>query len=345
MRSLLSCVAAALVALSATATPAWAQDGPSKIDPAKLEEAKTHMKAGAAFYNDPSGHKCEEALREFSKAYELSGSLNALKGMAVCNLELEHDGDAIEQFTKYLEGKGKKIDAAEKQQVESDLSALKAAVAKVTLSANQPDVQIADKRTPSKGFPITNRYTIPQDSKTLGIHPGAHTFTASAAGYPDQEWTVEIANGGQYDHTFTFEKEKPAVVEIPSNKSLASQSDKPQGPPSRPVPATVYVFGGLTVALAVPMTIFMVRASGLNSDYKQKNGNAPAAELESLRSDVQTANLIADVFLGATVASAVATTVFFVTRPTKPAETKSGRWTVTPTVGRTGGGAVLLGSF
>src|ERR1700759_1517734 len=91
----------ALAAPSAHAQPA--------ADPAKIEQAKQHKKAGAAFYNDPSGHKCEEAIREFSQAFELSGSLNALKGMAVCNLELERDGEAIDQYTKFLAGKGASI--------------------------------------------------------------------------------------------------------------------------------------------------------------------------------------------------------------------------------------------
>src|SRR5437870_11180479 len=104
-----------LASLCVTLSPvAWGQGAPP-ADPTKLEEAKRHMQAGASFYNDPSGHKCEEAIREFGKAYELSGSLNALKGQAVCNLELERDGEAIEQYTKYLQGKGASIDPADKQ--------------------------------------------------------------------------------------------------------------------------------------------------------------------------------------------------------------------------------------
>ncbi|MEO5728898.1 MAG: hypothetical protein ABI134_17355, partial [Byssovorax sp.] len=112
MRSSLARVTAAITLAticSVAAPPAAFAQGkqhPAATDPAKLAEAKRHMQAGAAFYNDPSGHKCEEAIREFGKAYELSGSLNALKGQAVCNLELERDGEAIEQYTKYLAGKG-----------------------------------------------------------------------------------------------------------------------------------------------------------------------------------------------------------------------------------------------
>ena len=58
-----------LAVLTGTAGPARAQGRPPPT-PAALEEARKHMKAGAAFANDPSGQrKCEEALREFAKAY------------------------------------------------------------------------------------------------------------------------------------------------------------------------------------------------------------------------------------------------------------------------------------
>src|SRR5262249_12029943 len=160
------------------------------------------------FYNDPSGHKCEEAIREFGKAYELSGSLNALKGMAICNLELERDGEAIEQYTGFLAGKGSGIDAAEKTQAEADLAALKAAAATVTLTVDKDVVKIPDVRTPARGYPVQNVYTLPAaGSKKIGLHPGQHLFTASVEGKPDLTWKVEIANGGTYEHAFEFLKE------------------------------------------------------------------------------------------------------------------------------------------
>src|SRR5690349_13522562 len=81
------------------ASASAAADAPTGADAAKIEEAKKHMVAGAALYNDPSGqHKCEEAYVEFNKAFELSGSLNALRSRAVCALELEKDGEALADY-------------------------------------------------------------------------------------------------------------------------------------------------------------------------------------------------------------------------------------------------------
>jgi hypothetical protein len=328
------------ICLAAICAVAPARGAEPRPDPAKIEEAKRHMKAGASFYNDPSGHKCEEAIREFGKAYELSGSLNALKGMAICNLELERDGDAIEQYTAYLTGKGGAIDAAEKTQIEADLNALRQAVAAVNVSVDRAGVKITDVRTPSRGYPIQNTYTLGAGKKKLGIHPGQHMFTASVEGKPDLTWKIEIANGATYEHAFEFLKVAPPPpprVEPPPPAPVKM---------TRPVPAAVWVTTGLTVALAGTWAGLSVRAKGKNSDYNAVNGKEPAGQLDTLRSDVKSANLVADVFLGATIAGLGTTLVLYFTRPSKPEPApKTGRWTLVPAASTSGGGAQLVGSF
>ena len=340
--------ALSLASVCTFAAPAVFAQGAPAADPAKIEEAKKHMQAGAAFYNDPSGHKCEEAIREFGKAYDLSGSLNALKGQAVCNLELERDGEAIDQYTKYLAAKGAAIDPGDKIQVETDLNTLRASAAYIAFSTDHAGVKITDVRTPSKGFPITNRYPLPMTGRKIGIHPGQHTFTASAEGMPDQTWTMEIVNGGKFEHNFEFDKGKPVVAE-------GDKIEKPAEPKMvarRPVPTGVYVMGGLTVALAVPFAIFGVSALGKGSDFKKANGHEAKTTLDTLANDVKAANLLSDIFMGATIASAATTVILYAVRPTKmvpenPAADapKVGSFHVLPTVGREGGGAVLVGAF
>ena len=339
------------------AGPALAQEQ----DPAKLAEAKKHMEAGAAFYNDPSGHKCEEASREFRKAYELSGSLNALKAMGVCALELERDGEAISHFEKFLEKLGDK-QHPDRAQVESDLKALRAAVAWVTISTDRPNVRVTDVRTPARGYPITNRYVGSVAGQKIGVHPGQHTFTASGDGVADLVWKVDIANGSSHSHDFEFDSGKPVTAEGFRTTDLPQDGTQPATRTERPIPITVWIFGGLTAALAVPTVIFMVSASGTRSDYDDQNGTADEQTLEDLRSDVQTSNLVADIFLGATVASAAATVVFYFTRPEVQVQTgkavsrrreAGGRhaasWatgvSLRPSVAPSGGGAMLTGRF
>lgn len=342
-------LALACAAICLAAGTAYA-GGPTPPDPPRIEQARVHMKAGAAFYNDPSGHKCEEAIREFRTAYELSGSLNALKAMAICNFELERDGDAITQYETYLKGKGTGIDPAERAQVESDLNELRTAAAGVTLAADREGVRITDVRTPAKGYPIRNTYTIPAAGKRFGIHPGQHVFTASVEGRPDQVWKVEIVNGSSYAHTFSFPADQPSPVTT-----------------TRPVPTSVFVGFGLTAALAVPWVVLAVRAKNLGDEYKTENGHQPGGKLEDLRSDVKTANLLADVFLGAAVASLTVTMVLLFTRPSRPVpqltmgssvlagtgtvrrfppgEPQSPGLMLSPAAGVRGGGAVISGWF
>lgn len=295
------------------------------------------MKAGAAFANDPSGQrKCEEALREFAKAFELSGSLNALKAMAICDLELERDGDAIAQYTAYLAGKGGALEATEKVQVEADLNALREAVATVKLGANLPGARIGDVRTPAKGSPIRNAYPLPASGVlTLGVHPGEHVFTARLEGYPDQVWRTEIANGGSYAHVFTFKHE-----EVPGD--LGRSPPRPAF--TRPVPTRVWVTGAVTVALAVPWAALAVRAKQKHDDFNRVNGKEATAAASTLRSEVTYANTLADVFLAATAVSLATTTILYFTRPAKPATLVSDRaapFYFAPTVGAAGGGAVV----
>jgi hypothetical protein len=76
-----------------------------------------------------------------------------------------------------------------------------------------------------------------------------------------------------------------------------------------------------------------------------------------MRSDVQSANLVADIFLGATVASAAATAIFYFTRPEVAVQSGTGEVratgalglgsgiSLTPAAGPTGGGAALSGRF
>jgi hypothetical protein len=133
------------------------------------------------------------------------------------------------------------------------------------------------------------------------------------------------------------------VETLPTDKPPA---DKPKATETyRPTPVATYVFGGLTVALAVPTAILMVRAKGLNTDYKAANGTLPADQLQTQHDDVKSANLLADIFLGVTAASLVTTGITYLARPTKTREKVGGSWTVVPQVGAQGGGATAVGTF
>lgn len=328
-------------ALLSAATPAYAQRGKKTEEDPKTAEAKKHMEAGAAFFNDPAGHKCEEAFSEFEKAYELVGSLNALKGMAFCAMFLERDGEAIELYETLLERKGSQIDRADKQQIESDLKALRAAVAVVTLKTDGANVVVVDTRTPAKGYPITNRYKIEEKQLQLGVHPGMHEIKASIDGQPEQVWRIEIKNGEAYNRDFNFGV-KDEKKDDGANKPPPVVPDKP----SRPIPKSVFIVGGATVALGIAGGVVGFLAKGAKDEFETANGKeADKAKLEEMRSKVVTMNLVADISFGLALAGAATTIVLFAKRPEKKPEAASGSLGFAPWATPQTAGAMVWGTF
>ncbi len=333
-------VAAGVVTFSTTLAVAQPKAGAPQVSPQQLEKAKEHMAAGSAFYNDPSGHKCEEAVREFSKAYEYSGSWRALRAQAICELELERDGAAISHYEEVLKIGGSQIDAADKAQIENDLRALKSAAATFVVTTNKPGAKLVTTRQPSAGFPITNRYDVPAGGVTVTIHPGQYTFSASVDGFPELTWKGEIGAQSRTEKALDFQP-APAGVVVPPGGGNAPPTQEME----RPVPVTVWIFTGLTGASAVTWGVMMGLSASAKSSYDEKNGTgASQTELEDLRSDVVTKNLVADVFLGVTAASLGATLIFYFTRPEVPVS-KEAAFTIVPQASPDFAGATLLGSF
>jgi len=310
----------------------FAQPKPGEaVPPEKLEKAKVHMAAGAAFYDDPSGHKCEEAIREFKTAFELSGSPNAARNLAICALELERDGEAIQYYQEFLTRPKKDPKQNEVDQAERDLKALRSAVAWITVSANEEGVRLTDTRTTSRGQAVINRYVIGKTPIKLGIHPGDHNFVATLEGKQDVTWKIEIVNGTT--HTKTLEMQT-AVVQGPEKPDIVE----------RPIPVYAWVVGGLTVGILGGWVGTMVWASGEKATFDQQNGTVPVQEATRLRNNVQTANLVADVFLGISAAAVVGTIVVFAVRPERR---RKAAFPVLPApmVGPNAAGGMLIGSF
>jgi hypothetical protein len=339
MRSVLTRWISAITAcaLLTAAMPADAQKGKKPEEDPNVAEAKKHMEAGAAFFNDPAGHKCEEAFAEFEKAYELVGSLNALKGMAFCAMFLERDGEAIELYETLLERKGSQIERQDKQQIESDLKALRAAVAVVTLKTDVAGLVVVDTRTPAKGYPITNRYKIDEKQLQLGIHPGMHEFKASIDGKPEQVWRIEIKNGEAYNHDFNF-----GVNEEKGNdKPPPVVPDKP----SRPIPKSVFIVGGASVALGIAGGVVGGLAKGARDEFEAANGKESKATLDEKRSKIVTMNLVADISFGLALAGAATTVVLLVKRPEKKAEPAKETVGFSPWATPQTAGAMVWGTF
>jgi hypothetical protein len=324
---------------------------PSKRDIAK---AKKHMAAGVAFIQDPDGARYEVAYPEFKAAYELSGSLNALQNLAICAMKLELDGEAVEHFEEFLEKKGDDIAASDKSDVERDLNALKSVVAWITVSSDKPGVTLKDTRTPRSGSTIRNKYTIGLQAKRLGVHPGEHAFIAITGEGKELKWSLTVKNGESHTHEFLYDPNAPVTAEgfTEDDADFSDANDDEEEDGGGGLPAYVWVAGGITVAAAVPWAIFGVMSFGKKSDYDAMHGQDPIGDQQDAYDDLQTTNLLADIFMGVTAAGAVATIILAVTAPSgeeeeEEEEEEAGvNWTVSPSVDPRGGGAAMItGTF
>jgi len=342
IRRLVASVWAGSLCLCLFASVATAQSIRPKETPtdADIEQAKKHMAAGVAFLNDPNGKLYEEAYPEFKKAYRLSGSLNALQNLAVCAMQLELDGEAIEYLDIVVEKKGDELEESERTQLESDLARLKATVATVTLSADKPGVKVTDVRTPRRGSAVRNTYAVGLAPVRLGIHPGNHKFTAISDDGTEKSWSVLIQNGSKHNHEFVFDPNAPVTAEGFTEDDMKGLDGDTTGPGDDGdgggggIPVAVWVTGGITVAAAIPMAVFMGLSASQKAEYDNDIlGQAPLDEQQQAADDLKTTNLLADVFLGVTAAGAVTTLVLALVLPSGDDTEETGSATHGPRFG------------
>lgn len=312
-------------------------------------QALESMGAGVAFIQDPDGARYEDAYPQFKKAYELSCSVNALQNLALCEMNLELDGDAIVHYDDVLV---KKTDLAEadRRQIESDLTRLKASVAWVTLSSDREGAQVVDARTPNRGTAVRNNYEVGTQQKKLGIHPGLHKMTATVDGLT-VTWDIDIQSGARLTHEFNFAN---AAVQPGPQPVLPDPLDTSPEEGGLDLPVYVWAMGGVTIASAVVMGAMMGVSSAKKSTFDDELvGKVSVPEQQDAVSEIQTFSLVADIFIGVTVAAAATTVILALTAPSEKgdeARKKNGPkfgvdYTLAPMVDDHGGGAALTVQF
>jgi hypothetical protein len=295
---------------SAFAQYAEAKDSPGEGD---IGKAKQHMAAGVAFMQDPDGARYEEAYPEFRKAYELSGSLNALQNLAICSMKLELDGEAIKYFARFVEKKGDDIDEADKTQVERDLAALKSSVAWIKISSDKGGVSMSDVRTPRRGAKVRNQYDVGIQERAIGVHPGEHVFTAVGPDGKELSWRITLKNGKTESHEFRYDPNAPVTADgftMDDPKPDTPEEDEGDEDGGGGVNAGVWVALGITIAALGVWAGFMGKSAGDKAEYDDKIlGKKELKVQQEAADDLETTNLLADVFLGVAGAGAIATII------------------------------------
>lgn len=278
--------------------------GVALADDSADEQARLHFTAGVNLLRDPSKARYEEAYAEFKRAYEFVPSYKILANVGLCAMKLERDAEAIDAYTKYLE-QAKDLDPEERAQIERDLLTLKAGLAKIVLETRPDGASIQDTRIPSQGDPITNVYGPTHGSLELGIRRGHHVIKARFPGGVEQVWDVDITGG----ETHVFEQPADAPADNPRTIREVIRE------PSRPIPTSVFIAGGATLALGAGALVTGLVALDKHSQYQSANDGSDPRKADDLRSSGKTMNVVSDVLLVSTVIGAVATTYLYLTRP------------------------------
>jgi hypothetical protein len=196
MRSIVLAATVGLVvpaALASSGTRAVAAPRPAPRTPAARppaptpsaqiqREADRHFQSGVALY---LAAKYDEALAEFTRAYDIAPHPLVLYNIAECQRELLHYVEAVRAYQQFLIDGKDQVPAARLAMAQSALTALLTLIARVTVTVAPPSddmVLLVD------GAPV-------EPEMPLLLPPGDHRFAAHAAGTRDAVRTIKLQAG------------------------------------------------------------------------------------------------------------------------------------------------------
>ena len=297
-RSLLAMI---LLLVVANARAVCAQNAATEGADTATERARSHFKLGVDLYRE---RNFRAALIEFKRAYKAAPHYKLLYNLGQASLELQEDSSAIEYFGNYL-GEGKDDIAADRrQEVEDTIVRLKARLATVSVSVNQAGAEIYVDESLVGTSPLV---------EPVKLSVGRRTISARKRGLTAAERVVDVAAGDHLEVVLEF-KDKPVQADVA--KLQLQPSVVASAPPQDSSVSAAAWMGITTAALAaggISMTIVTALAQASYDD--EKHDVTTAKRLQQLRDEAKTKALVTDIVWGATLVSAIMTTVLLLTEP------------------------------
>lgn len=159
------------------------------------------------------------ALSEFDEAYRLAPRYQVLYSIAVAHWRLQHYGEAIAAFERYLHDGGDEIGPPRKAEVDSALAELRAEVAEVTVVVVGAPADLSLDGRPVGSSPLPG---------SLLVSAGRHLLTASRVNAPQEEASFDVTPGREM--TVTIGARTPPPRPRPTPPPIADE------PPPRPRP-------------------------------------------------------------------------------------------------------------
>lgn len=310
----------------------FAQETKAAVAEGLYRQARDLMTAG----------KFDEACPKFAESQRLDPATGTLLNLAACHEKQGKLATAwIEysdaQFAARRDGREDRVDYARQRAAE-----LEPKLSRLTLQL--------DAGADHAGLEIE------LDGAALGravigapmpVDPGQHTLRATAPG--KKPWTQAIVIGALSDQkTLSIPPLEDAPPEpiAPVATTTAPAVTTPAAAPAsdelgpRPVPASVYLTGGITLALGVGAGVTGVAYLKKKAAYDDERSRGPSEELEDLESKANTFGYLNLGLWAATAVGAGVTTYLYATRPARPQAARILPWTT-----HEGAGLSVMGDF
>jgi tetratricopeptide (TPR) repeat protein len=290
--TLAACVAAPHVARAAenTGTELQGHDESSKGAPdAKdaKEQARVHFQKGLESYTDGD---YRAASIEFERAYALHPTYRLLYNLGQVAYELRDYTATERYFSQYLEEGKDEIPADRRAEVEQDLARVRARIASISLTTNQPDARLfVDDREVGRS-PLKEPYR---------LSAGQHRVQAQLPGFSPVSRVIEVAGGDEMIVRLDF---GARLTTAPASAAAESSMNWP------------LVTGIATGVFAAGAAGFGYAAYRDSQDYQDAlQRETSRSELDSIANGAETKAIVADVLIGAAIVTGTVTVVLLLT--------------------------------
>ena len=172
------------------------------------------------------------------------------------------------------------------------------------------------------------------------VDPGRHVVEAKAVGKRTYSETVEITAPAQQAKVTIPKLEvaasTPAPAPVPPPQAPPDQQPKPApgDQTTRPIPTSVYISGGTTLALVVAATVTGIVYLGEKSTYNEQRASG-SPDAQSSYDSAHTLGTVNAILWGVAAGGAALTTYLYFTRPTLTAreQARVGLWAVPGSAG------------
>lgn len=282
-----------------------------KVSPALRKKASALFEEGFKALDAGDFATCEQ---KFEEAYRTVPMAVVLLKVAECRTRAGAYQGAVETLERYLE---ERPDAPDRAAVEGQIAEIK----------NRPGIVSVSSAPPGAAIWVDGEDTKRVTPADVDVSPGEHTVELRLRFHHAEERRLVVAFGSKRELEVSLTRAAPLAPPAAADPEGSSKESSGY----RATPA-FWIFAGGAVAAAGVGTAFGLMALDKHSVFEDR----PTRDLYD---DGKRDALIADVAFGVAAASAItAGVIFFSSSQSEKPET--GRFTVAPTFGRSGGGVV-----